>query len=114
MVSRWFLERVKADEQHGLLNAPSSPEKRARLVEGVRAMTEVVSDMLGSGDLSVFEVHAGRLLAEQGISAELGSPGFRFLSQLLARADKERHLLSAARLHGDFGYQPTIQSWQRP
>ena len=106
MVSRWFAERVKADEQHDLVNAPESPEQRINLVQGASAMTEVVSDMLGSGDLSVFEVHAERLLAEQGISAKRSSPGFRYLSQLLARADKERHLLSSARLRGDFGYQP--------
>jgi integrase len=106
MVSRWFVQAVRADAEHDLLSAPADADERMNRLEGGAALSEIVSDMLGSGDLEVFEVHAERLLADQGIVADQESPGFRFLSQLMARADKERHLLASARLRGDYGYQP--------
>ena len=40
------------------------------------------------------------------VALHRSSPGFRLAAQLMARADKERWLLSQARLRGDFGYQP--------
>lgn len=106
LVSRWFAERVRSDADYDLNNPTSDPEERRRGIEARRLVTELVSDMLGSGDYEAFEDQAVRLFEEQGIKADRASLGFRLAAQLMARADKERWLLSEARQRGDFGYQP--------
>lgn len=107
IVSRWFAERVRQDERHALHNPVSSPEDRREAIEGKRLMAEVASDLIGSGELEPFEGHITAIFEEQGIRPDRDSPGFRLAAQLMARADKERWLLSEARQRGDFGYQPS-------
>lgn len=107
LVSKWFAERVKEDEQHDLLNPTADPERRRSAVEGKSAIVEVVSEMIGTGDLEPFQAHAQSLFEENGIQPDPQSPGFRLAAQLMARADRERWLMQDARLRGDFGYQPS-------
>ena len=107
IVSRWFAEQVRQDEQHELHNPVLSPEDRRLAIEGKRLMAEVAADVIGSGDLEPFEVHAAAVFEENGIRPDRESPGFRLAAQLMARADKERWLLSEARQRGDFGYRPS-------
>jgi len=106
LVSRWFAEQVRRDAEHELNRPAIDAEERRKALEAKRLVTELVSDMLGAGDYQVFEEHAARLFEQQGIKADPSSPGFRLAAQLMARADKERWLLSEARQRGDFGYQP--------
>lgn len=107
MVSRWFVEQTKREVEHQLENPDVSPEVYQAALEGTNPMLGVVSEMIGTGDLEVFEVHAARLFEANGIKADPQSPGFRLAAQLMARADKERWLMHDARIRGDFGYQPT-------
>lgn len=107
MVSRWFVEQTKREVEHHLENPDVSPEVYQAALEGTNPMLGVVSEMIGTGDLEVFEVHAARLFEANGIKADPQSPGFRLAAQLMARADKERWLMHDARIRGDFGYQPT-------
>jgi len=107
LVSKWFADRAKDDEQHNLLNPTLDADSRRSAVEGNAMMVEVVSEMIGSGDLEVFEAHAMRLFEENGIKPDRDSPGFRLAAQLMARADRERWLMKDARIKGDFSYQPS-------
>lgn len=109
LVSRWFAERVKKDSEYDLLNPPVEPETRRAALEGTNPIVGVVSEMIGTGELEVFEAHAERLFAEYGIKADPASSGFKLAAQLMARADKELWLMRDARIRGDFGYQPSDQ-----
>ncbi|MFL0355481.1 hypothetical protein ACI5KX_03295 [Erythrobacter sp. GH1-10] len=107
LVSRWFAERVKKDAEYDLLHPTVDPEARRVAFDGTNPIIEVVSEMIGTGDLEVFETHAERLFAEHGIKADRDTPGFRLAAQLMARADKELWQMRDARIRGDFGYQPS-------
>lgn len=107
LVSRWFAEQIKLDAEYDLTQSIRDRKERLAAIEAKGYAADVVADIVGSGDLEPFEDHAASLLAEHGIQADRGSPGFRLAAQLMARADRERWLLSEARLRGDFGYQPS-------
>lgn len=106
LISRWFLDQMKSDDEYHLQNPEVSDEVYEAAHEGKNVMVDAVSSMIGTGDLEVFEFHAALLMEANGIKVDPASPGFRFAAQLFARADRERWLMRDARIRGDFGYQP--------
>lgn len=107
LVSRWFVEQAKRESDHHLESPEVSPVVYQAAIDRTNPMIDVVSQMLGTGDLEVFETHAACLFEANGIKADRQSSGFRLATQLMARADKERWLMQDARIRGDFGYQPS-------